>query len=135
MKDNFFEKGQSGFEFMVLVGAVLFLFLGFLFAIQSDIGYKTREKRTNAVKEIAIALQDEVSLAVKSTNGYVRNFEIPLKVEGSIDYEIDIVNNFVYVRTKDGEHALALPVAGRIVGNVVKGNNVIKKINGEIYLN
>lgn len=127
------KNGQSAVEFLILVGAVFFFFVVFLYSIQVSMGDKIKEGINLAVKEIAIIVQDEISLAVSSSDGYYRNFEIPNKI-GGLEYNASLVSGSVYVRTLDGEYALSLPVLN-VTGDVIVGNNVIRRENGIVYLN
>ena len=127
------KKAQSAIEFLILVGAVLFFFVAFLYAVQSNLSDKTRERREIAVREVALIVQDEIVLAWGSSDGYSRNFELPNKVQGA-DYEVNISDELVYVRTIDGRHAIALPVFN-VTGQPVKGLNAIGKRDEIVFLN
>jgi len=127
------KRGQSTIEFFILVMVVLFFFLGFLFAIQTNIADKMREGKELAVREIALSVQDEVALASASSDGYLRHFILPNNVKGA-DYLINITDGLVYVRTSDGKYALALP-AFNVTGQPSKGDNDIRKNDGRVYLN
>ena len=118
---------------MILVSSVLIFFIGFLFAIQNNISDKLYERKNLAVREVALIVQDEINLALKSSEGYRRNFELPQDVGGT-DYEISFVDGFVYIRTTDERHALSLPIVN-LTGNIQKGNNLIRKDNGVIFIN
>ncbi len=92
------------------------------------------EQRTGLqLKEIASDAQSEINLALEASDGYSREFEIPDRV-GNSDYDIRIVDEMVYVNTTDSLHALSLPVPN-VTGNLRKGNNTIRKEEGEIVLN
>ena len=127
------KKLQSAIEFLILVGAVLFIFVLFLGLFQQNIGEKTKEKRNYVMTELALSVQNEISLASEASNGYQRQFQIPQNILG-LDYEINITSGLVYVRTKDKEHSLALPVQN-ITGDLNITHNTIKKLNGIVYLN
>lgn len=127
------KKAQSSIEFLILVVAVLFFFVVFLFGLQNNIGDKTRERNNLEFKELALTVQDEINLALEASEGYSRHFNIPEKLINR-NYEINIVSGTVYVRTLDNEFALALPV-GNVTGNINKGDNFIRNINGRIFLN
>ncbi len=127
------KRGQSSIEFLILVGAVLFIFIIFLGLFQQNIGQKTIEKRNHEVTELALTVQNEINLASEASNGYRRQFTIPQKILGS-DYDINITSGSVYVRTRDGKHALAIPVQN-VTGDMNKTINNIRKVNGTIYLN
>ncbi len=128
-----FRKGQSAIEFIALVGAVSFFFLAFLFVLNMNLADKTWENRNLMTKEVALTVQNEIGAASKSIDGYRREFNIPLYVV-DLDYDINITNGFVYIITVDGQHALALLVANT-TGNIMKGENVIRKNNGMVFLN
>ena len=126
------KKSQTAIEFVILISFILFFFTVFFLAIQGNMSDKIREKQNLMVKDIALAVQDEINLALQSSDGYRREFKIPEKI-GNQDYEINITEEMVYVRIDD-EYAMALPVTN-ITGDVRKGDNTIKKENGEIKLN
>ncbi len=126
-------KGQSSLEFFVLAGVAVFFFLIFSLAVQMNIGEKTVERTNLEVKELASSVQDEINLAAGASDGYRREFYIPEKVANK-DYQINIVDDSVYVRTDDGKFALSLPVS-EVIGDVLEGNNFITKINGKVYIN
>ena len=128
------KTGQSAIEFFILIGVVLFFFVIFLFAIESQGADKARERLNLAGKEIALSVQDEIIFASESSDGYIREFDIPDKMDGGEDYNINLTEGFVYLKSTDGKYALALPVLN-VTGNVNKGKNTIKKDNGIVYLN
>ncbi len=127
------KKAQSAIEFVILVGAVLFFFLAFLFALQLSSVDKNRENKNFVIKEIALTVQNEISLATESSDGYYREFEIPNNILGS-EYDIDIIEDLVYLNTTDGKYAIAFPVAN-VTGEINVGVNSIRKNSGEVYLN
>ena len=107
--------------------------MSFLFALQINSAEKTRENKNLAIKEIALTIQNEIDLASKSSDGYHREFSLPRSILGS-NYEISVIEGLVYVRTTDGKYAIALPVSV-VEGEIQKGNNLIRKIEGVVYLN
>lgn len=127
------KKAQTAIEFILQVIVVLFLFTVFFVAIHGNMADEIRERKNLVVKEIASIIQDEINLASQSSDGYYREFEIPLDITGE-DYDVEIVENMAYVKTQDNKYAVALPVL-TITGSIVKGQNTIKKENGEIKLN
>lgn len=128
-----FKKGQSAIEFVILVMAVLFMFVGFLYLIQLRIADSKYEAVSAAAEEVALTVQDEINLAHNSPNGYSRRFTIPSNING-FSYQANILDGSVYVRTDDGKHAIALPVFN-VTGDVIIGTNTIYKINNAVFLN
>ena len=127
------RKGQSAIEFIILVMAVLFLFVGFLYSVQNKIADSQYEALSVAVNEVAKTVQDEINLAQSSTDGYSRQFTLPPHLNGQ-DYEANLIENSVYVRTLNGKHSVALPI-GNVTGDIIVGNNLIYKKNNIVYLN
>lgn len=127
------KRGQSSIEFIILVSGVLLFFIAFLFYLQTSVVEKSKEGRVIALKEIAVSVQEEIALAARASEGYSREFLIPANVDGK-DYEIVIVTELVYVKISESGEALSLPVMN-VTGNVVKGENLIRKKDGRIYLN
>lgn len=127
------KNGQSAIEFLILIGVVISFFLIFLFAIQGSISSKVIENMDLTLKEIALNVINEVNLASNSVDGYYREFEIPSKILGN-EYEINITDGVVFIRTLDNERALSLPAVS-VVGDVYIGKNIIRKEEGVVYLN
>lgn len=130
MKKN---KAQIGMEFIMVVSALLFFVAIFFSMIQENASKKIYEREALIVKEIATTIQKEINLAKKSSDGYSREFKIPLKA-GNLNYEVSILQNFIMISTTNGKHALSLPTEN-INGQINITDNKIRKINGEIYLN
>jgi len=123
-----FNKSQTAAEFLLLAGVIIFFFTIFFIAINESRSEKLSQQQTNLVKETALTLQDEINLAHKSTDGYYREFKLPLDLNGR-DYQISISEKLVYVTTDDGRDAVAYQTA-EVTGQPIKGNNAIKKEGG-----
>ena len=80
-----------------------------------------------------MVIQDEINLASTSTDGYSRQFQIPNQMSNE-DYNITLVAGMIYVTSLDGKNAIALPVQN-VTGNILRGNNLIRKINGQVFIN
>src|SRR3989344_3555711 len=112
------NKAQGAVEFIIILGSVLFFFLVFFAAIQSNVSEKNLEKEKVISQNIALDVQDEINLAAESSEGYYREFSVP--------------ENVFYV--KMGKISVSYKIAN-ITGNIQKGVNIIEKQNGEILLN
>jgi len=129
------KKSQGSVEFMILVGIVLFFFVTFFLSIQESMSYKIEQKKMIVVKNIALSVQDEFNLALKSSDGYERTFEIPSDINGQ-DYIIGIQEDTVYVKTLDEKTVIYLPVANvTMINDINKGSNKITKQGGIINVN
>ena len=128
-----YKRAQSAIEFFILVFGALFIFLGLLYVVQVNIGDDIRENIDLEIKEVALTVQDEINFAFSSSNGYYREFNVPERIS-SKEYEINITQGSVYIRTLDERFAMSLPVLN-ITGDVKKGINKIKKEQDRVYLN
>ena len=127
------KHSQTSIEFIILVGFVLFFLTLFLIAVQENTSYKTHQRKNQQVKELILGIQDEINLASEASEGYYREFNVPNQVAG-MDYQVGIAEDFLYIKTTDGRFAISLPVPS-VVGDILKGDNFIKKENGAVYLN
>ncbi len=127
------RRAQVAIEFIAIIGAVMFFMTLFLLAVQNENQSKIDRNHNIQLKEIALTVQNEMNLALKSSNGYSREFKIP-RTAGNMKYEITLYSGIVYIKTTNNKYSLALPIP-IVIGNINKTNNKIKKINGQIYLN
>lgn len=127
------SKAQSSVELITIVGAVLFFFIVIIAALHQGLGNKNTEKRNFEFQEVATLVQNELNIAAKSSNGYSRTFTIPQKIEG-FDYSIQIIESSIYINSTEAKFASAIP-AQNVTGQIQKGDNFIRKIDGVIYLN
>jgi len=131
------KKAQGIIEFIIIFGAVFFFFIAFLIVIQKTTESKNLDEERIIAQNIALSIQDEISLASESSDGYYREFKIPDNIIGK-EYNVSIVqtgteSGSVYVQsgTKIGISYRVLPV----FGNIQKGLNTIRNQNGVVYLN
>ena len=127
------KNAQTALEFIILVAFILFFFIIFFVAVNGNISDKAREQRDIAVRDVAIAVRDEINLAFQSSDGYYRAFVIPDDING-LDYNILLIEDMVYINTSDNKYAMALPIH-KVTGQIVKNQNTIKKEDGEIKIN
>lgn len=127
------KRSQTAIEFLILVALMLFFFIMFFLAIGENISDKSRENINKIINEIAITVQDEISLATESGDGYSRNFRIPFDLNG-LSYDISITDGYVYIKTDNTKDTIALPVFN-VTGVLIKGDNYIKKEDGIVHLN
>ena len=126
-------KSQSAVEFIMLASFMLFVIIGF-FSITSSNMLQAREEANRQIAEdIANFAYREIEIAKSVNDGYKRNFNMPQTVNG-VNYSISITDNIeLAVNYLGYEHLKFLPL--NITGSIVKGDNVIRKVNGVIYIN
>jgi hypothetical protein len=127
------KKAQTAIELIIIIGFLIFFFVIFIGVIQGKIQEKSEEKKTIIIKDIVKTVQEEIDLAIKSTDGYKREFRIPEQIIND-DYEISIFEGIVYANTTNQKHAIAVNVKN-VTGTISKGTNIITKQSGIVYLN
>ena len=129
------KSAQGTIEFVILFAAVLFFFISFFAVIQLNMGKKNLEKERVMAQNIALDIQNEISLAAESSEGYYREFEIPNSILGK-DYEASIVDDMVYIKMgeKVGVSYKVFEISTQSRA-LVQGKNIIEKKGGEVHLN
>lgn len=124
-------KSQSGIEFLIITAAVFFFFILILVSIQGEIKDKNIDKERIYLREIGIDIKEEIDIASSTSDGYSRKFSVPLSVIG-VDYSFNITGNFIYLMTDKNKLAIRII---NFSGFIQKGDNVIRKQNGSIFIN
>ena len=128
---KFKKKAQGTIEFIILFGALLLFFIGFLSVIQKNIGDKNEEKERIILQNVVLNIKEEINMAAESSDGYFREFKTPQNILGK-DYEIIIESTFIYATMEKEGFSYKIH---EVNGNITKGENNITKENGTIYLN
>ncbi len=77
MARSFFRRAQSSFEFIVLLGFMVVVFLGFFVAIETRIADQQQANRLSLYVQLADYVEKEVLLASQVKPGYIRSFPLP----------------------------------------------------------
>ena len=126
------SKAQVSFEFLILVGMAFLVAIVFTSLALKDLNYFMNQKENEAVKDLALKLQQEVIISSEVEDGYVRNFKIPDRLD-NINYSLYVYNSSILVvQSKNGFYLVQTP---KIVGSFAKGDNKINKTGGVIYIN
>jgi len=125
-------KAQTSMEFFVLVGLAFLATIIFVVASAGQVKEFTDEKNFFLIKDLALTLQKEASIAASVEDGYERKFTLPDKLESKVDYFIITQNRSITVNSSVTVFSVAIP---DVIGNFTKGTNKIEKIDGEIYIN
>lgn len=131
------KRSQSSIEFMILVAFILFGFLAFFAFIYGSISDNVIKRNNQELLDIADIVKEEIDLAYESSDGYRRVFKIPSKID-NLDYDINITDDFVYIRTNNGKYSASIPI--KEINNsgssgLIKGGNIIEKIDREVFIN
>lgn len=133
MKSLFHSKCQVSIEFLFLFGLLFFAITIFMAVLSEDFHSFAVDKEENTMKDFGVYLQNEILTASDVNNGYHRKIYLPHEI-GGIDYTIsNTENSFKLVSTpSELEFTYYIP---KVQGNFKKGENLIHKKKGVIYIN
>ncbi|MBD3249220.1 hypothetical protein GF336_04195 [Candidatus Woesearchaeota archaeon] len=125
-------KAQVSMEFVFLVSLAFMIMTVFIASTRSEFDELRSEEERTLVRDVGMMAHSELVIASNVEDGYRRIFDIPEKLDESIEYDIEISNNTLLVYTDDYESVFNVP---SVTGQIQKGNNRINKTGGTIYLN
>ena len=125
------KKSQVSAEFFVFLGMAFLIAVGFEISSLSKIKDLSESTEQESLKDLALSIQTELTIASNVEDGYHRRFTIPDKI-GSINYSIYLSNNTLSLQSKNGLVFLKVPT---FTGSMSKGTNNINKTGGVIYIN
>jgi hypothetical protein len=125
---------QVSIEFIVLVSVLILVLLTVIYYNSSFYLQINSAKNYNDAQTISDQISSEINLALQVGSGYSRSFYVPEKISNSIDYNVT-VSNYATVLGWNGGYVTSTILAENISGNLIKGQNTIKNLNGTIYVN
>jgi hypothetical protein len=127
------KKSQFSIEFAVLIAFMFLVFVAFIGVITSKVVESKENVRLKIAEDIATLARNEIELARSASDGYTRNFQLPVKISGN-SYTIRIIDNReLVVNYIDKEYVLFLQE--NIQGNLNPGANTIRKEAGIVRIN
>ena len=126
-------KSQFSIEFIVLIAFMFLVFVAFIGVIASKVVESKENERLKIAQDIATLAKNEIDLAKSASDGYSRNFELPVKISGN-SYTVGIINNReLVVNYIDKEHVSFLQE--KVCGDILIPSNEIGKENGITCVN
>jgi hypothetical protein len=120
-------------EFFTLTGLAFLAVIFFVAASASEVKEFRDQKEFFLIKDLSLKLQKEVAIAASVEDGYERSFNLPDKLEATVDYFITTKNTSITVNSSKTVFSVRVPIVyGK---NFTKGTNKIEKINGKVYVN
>ena len=137
------RRGQASIEFMLIMGIMFFIFIGFVAITSSRMISLQEERYYRNLKETADSAALELRLASIMEDGYARQFDVPNTAFGK-QYSLalytrngSVNNTFLFSKyvnfSVKSEIVVSLP--NSIRGNLYKGRNNITKLKGVVCLN
>ncbi len=142
-------RGQSGIEFIVLLGFLILVFLGFSFVINAKINEQHEANRQDLYAQLADKIEREVLLAARVRPGYSRQFTLPMTLDGEL-YEVHLETKdtlVIILSTSANEYLRFLSVNVTLYENPGPGGtNIFPDVNerdviiqknewGELFMN
>lgn len=124
---------QVTIEFMVIVSILLFLLLLFVwnsFSLQKEM---IALRSYTEARKLSDRIAFEINTALKTGNGYSRNFYVEDSFAGISDFDILVDNYSVLIKWSQGLVSSQI-LTENITGSVKKGWNFIQNKNGAIYV-
>ena len=125
------RKAQVSLEFMFVTIILLFLTILFVIAAANKTNDFQREKNVYLLKDVAGSVRNEIQVAYAMDSGYTRSFDIPDTLEG-LNYSIEVQGNYVSAALDNEIIEIAIQPVN---GSLKKGTNLIRKVNGVVFIN
>jgi hypothetical protein len=125
---------QASLEFFVLVSLLIIILTGVMYFSSSYYYQFNQFQIYSEANKISESIASEINLALKAGDGYSRIFYIPERILNAIDFEINVTSYRVYVYWNGGSTQSVI-YTKNIIGSLKKGENWIRNVNGEIYVN
>jgi hypothetical protein len=127
------RRGQGSFEFIILIGFLFFLLLGTFALVQGKMFTITREKNYASLEKVGNIINTEMTLASSVDGDYSRMFELPYELRQN-NYSVYISGPAeISVMIDNYEYVVFLN--SNISGEIHKGENLLKKKDGNITIN
>ncbi|MCK5283736.1 MAG: hypothetical protein KAK00_10125 [Nanoarchaeota archaeon] len=105
--------------------------LGFIIAAGIQIKEFSDNQKVKTIIDFGNSLKRELNLASVVKEGYQRTIILPNKVDNSINYTIQNTNSTLIIGAEGYEYSAIIP---KVQGELKKGTNSIKKINGSVII-
>jgi len=125
---------QASLEFFVLISVLLVMLTMVMYFSSSYYHQFTQYQISSEATKISQNIANEINIALKAGDGYSRVFYIPTKILNVIDFDVNVSNYRIYVYWNTGFTQSTI-YTKEINGNLRKGENLIRNVNGEIYVN
>ena len=125
---------QVSIEFIAFV--VFLLILVFLVVYQNYQSFAQLEefKKYQDAQKAVDNIAFEINLALKSGRGYSRNFYVSQSLYGISNFTVEVTDYTVRLKWKDGEVAANI-MTRNVTGSIKTGENLIRNVEGDIYVN
>lgn len=126
------SRAQATVEFIILIGFLFLIFLGFAALLQSRFVQVSHDNTQARLQQVASIVITEADLAEGVGDGYSRVFEIPFTI-GGLNYSLEIQDNKDLILAFQGDEYVYF-LNKVVFGQVDKGRNLIKNTGSLINI-
>jgi hypothetical protein len=125
-------RAQIAFEFIAYIAMAIIIAMSFLVLTGLYSSFVTQGQQEEELTDLSLAIQQELLVASQTIPGYHRVYSIPTRlVKG--EYALTNDNNSITLIHVNG-HTIVLDTPP-LNGTLVKGENLLRHINGTLYIN
>ena len=124
------RKSQSSTEFMIFIGIAIIILMSYFAVSNSYLNLIYRQKDVISGQDLAKQIKNEINLASRVENNYMRTFQLPEKI-GDKDYEIEIIDREVIIRIDDLDYVELLTINIDENPGLEQGDTVIIERNSD----
>ena len=125
------KKSQVSMEFLFLISFVFVFSLGIVIAAGIQLNDFSDNQKIKLVIDFGESVRKEIDLASVVKDGYMRTIELPDKIDGTINYSIEMNSFTLIINTEYYEFDARISETD---GELKKGVNIIKRVNNSIKI-
>lgn len=118
-------------EFLFLISFVFVFSLGIVIAAGIQLNDFSDNQKIKLVIDFGESVRKEIDLASVVKDGYMRTIELPDKIDGTINYSIEMNSFTLIINTEYYEFDARISETD---GELKKGVNIIKRVNNSIKI-
>lgn len=126
-------KAQVSIEFLILIFILVLVFTFFSSSTTSIKNQLNSIRIQTEARRLVNKIASEINLAVEVGDGYERRFYVENSFAGITDFSITISNYTISLEWKRGVVYSPL-ISSSIQGEIRKGWNVVRNVDGIIYV-
>ncbi len=123
-------KGQVAMEFVMMVMLGFMILVVFSAVTRDQYSDIQKEGEYVSLRDVVGMVQAEINTAFGVSDGYERIFLVSETLNG-LNYSMSIMSGFIMGESDNFEVIMMIPP---VQGNISKGNNIIQKRGGEVFL-
>jgi len=124
---------QASTEFLAFVSLLLVLVFLVVYKNYQSAAQLEEYKSYQEAQSLANDIAFEINLALKAGDGYSRKFYVSKEVYGISNFTVEVKDYEVKLKWSKGEVTASI-LTRNIIGTIKTGENVVKNVKGEIYV-